>query len=100
MFKESSAIEERGFCMRCGSPIWDRYLVRLNDFRDEEGDPSGPDTVWIPIGTLDYPERVTPEFHFGVESQLPWVQFDDDLPRTRSEDDPGIAAAFAAAKRG
>lgn len=100
MFHERGAIKERGFCGQCGSPIWDRYLIRLNDFREEDGDPSGPDTVWVPIGTLDHPERVKLEFHFGVESQLPWVEFHDDLPRTRTEDDPGIAAAFEAARRG
>lgn len=99
MFHEPHAIKERGFCGVCGSPIWDRYLITLNDFRPEKGDPSGPDIVWVPIGTLDHPERVAPEFHFGVESQLPWVEFHDDLPRTRTEDDPGIAAAFAAAAR-
>jgi len=100
MFREPGAIKERGFCAICGSPIWDRYLIKLNDFREKEGDPSGPDTVWIPIGTLDHPERVKLEFHFGVESELPWSRFEDDLPRTRSEDDPGIAAAFAAASKG
>ena len=86
-------IKELGFCADCGSPIWDRYLVQLN-----EGDPFGPDTVWIPIGTLDEPERVTLEFHYGVETQLPWVHFDDALPRTRCDEDPGLAAAFEVVK--
>ncbi len=100
MFHEPGAIKERGFCGVCGSPIWDRYLIKLNDFREEEGDPSGPDTVWVPIGTLDHPERARLEFHFGVESELPWARLHDDLPRTRSEEDPGIAAAFEAARNG
>ena len=37
-------------------------------------------------------------FHCGVETQLPWVHFDDDLPRTRCDEDPGLAAAFVAAE--
>ena len=100
MFREPGAIKERGFCARCGSPIWDRYLITLNDFRPEKGDPSDPETVWVPIGTLDRPENITLEFHFGVESKLPWVKIEDGLPQTRSEDDPGIAAAFRAAPNG
>jgi len=100
MFREPGAIKERGFCENCGSPISDRYFVKLNDFRPEPGDPSGPDTIWVPIGTLDHPERVKLEFHFGVESELAWARLDDDLPRIRCEEDPGIAAAFEAARRG
>jgi hypothetical protein len=59
---------------------------------------SGPDQYWIGIGTLDHPESVTLDFHYGVEGQLPWVRFDDDLPRTRCDEDPDLMATYAAAK--
>ena len=95
IYKTPVAIKERGFCSECGSPILDRYLVRLS----EEGS-SGPHTFWVPIGTLDEPEAVTLKFHYGVETQLPWVHFEDDLPRMRCDEEPGLAAAFEQAKEG
>ena len=93
--KAPVAIKERGFCSDCGSPLWDRYLVRLSD-----GGPSGPHTVWVPLGTLDEPEAITLEFHYCVETQLPWVHFNDDLPRMRCDEEAGLAAAFEQAKEG
>jgi hypothetical protein len=33
-----------------------------------------------------------------VEGQLPWVHFDDDLPRKRCDEDPDLAATYAAAE--
>ncbi len=56
--------------------------------------------VWVQLGTLDHPEAVSIEFHTGVESQLPWVQFDDGLPRYRCDESPDLAAAFATAEAG
>jgi len=50
------------------------------------------------VGTLDNPEVVEMEYHYGVESQLPWVHFDDDLPRTRSDEDPALINALSLAK--
>ena len=92
---QSSAISERSFCSDCGSPVANRYLISLG-----EDAKSGPDQVWVPLGTLDHPEAVSLNFHYGVETQLPWVRFDDDLPRTRCDEDPGLAAAYAAASEG
>ena len=86
----SSSIMDKGFCPNCGSLLFDQYLVRAPG--------SNPDTIWIQVGTLDNPEAVSIEFHYGVESQLPWVHFDDDLPRTRCDEDQGLAAAFEAAE--
>ncbi len=56
--------------------------------------------IWIQIGTLDHPEAVSIGSHTGVESQLPWVHFDDGLPRTRCDEVPVLAAAVAAAEAG
>ncbi len=89
----SSSIKEKGFCPDCGSSLFDRYLVRKSAR-------SNPDMVWVQLGTLDHPEAVSIDFHYGVETQLPWVHFDDDLPRTRCDEDPSLAAAFAAASEG
>lgn len=88
---QSSAIMEKFFCPDCGSPLMDRYLVTVSGTLN-------PDNVWVHIGTLDDPEIVPIEDHYGVESQLSWVQFDDGLPRVRCDEDPDLAAAFAAAE--
>lgn len=88
----SSSIKEKGFCRDCGSLLFDRYLVQTGI--------SSPDTVWVHLGTLDYPESVTIDFHTGVESQLPWAHFDDDLPKNRCDEDSGLTAAFAASSEG
>jgi hypothetical protein len=50
------------------------------------------------VGTLDNPEVVEMEYHYGVESQLPWVHFDDDLPRTRCDEVPELIKALSLAK--
>ncbi len=90
---KSSPIAERGFCPDCGSSLTVRYLESLG-----EGAKSGPGQFWVAIGTLDHPEAVSLNYHYAVETQLPWVHFDDDLPRTRCDEDPGLAAAYAAAE--
>ena len=46
------------------------------------------------------PHLFSIDFHYGVEAQLPWVHFDDDLPRMRCDEDPELAAAFEAAETG
>ena len=88
----SSSIKDKGFCADCGSLLVDRYLVRT--------DKSNPDMVWVMLGTLDHPEAMSIDFHTGVESQLPWVHFDDGLPRYSCDESPFLAAAFAAAEAG
>ncbi len=90
---QSSSIAERSFCPDCGSPVVSRYLVPVRTSMH-------PDMVWVHIGTLDKPEAASIDSHYGVESQLPWVHFDDGLPRTRCDEDPELAAAFAAAEAG
>ena len=85
----SSSIMEKCFCPRCGSPLTDRYLVAVSTHLSTE-------KLWVHIGTLDEPEAVTITHHYGVESQLPWLHFDESQPRARCDEDPGLAAAFAA----
>ena len=90
---KSSPIAERGFCRDCGSSLIVRYLEQMGG-----GAKSGPGQYWVGIGTLDHPEAVTLDYHYCVEGQLPWVHFDDDLPRTRCDEDPDLAATSAAAE--
>ena len=91
-----SPIVERAFCPDCGSSLHCRYLVNLGDDDIAEN----PDHVLVSVGTLDNPEEVKMEYHYGVESQLPWIHFDDDLPRTRSDEDPGLANALSSITKG
>ena len=74
----SSAFAERGFCASCGSPLTFRYRAR-------------PETIAVTVGSLDRPELARPEKHEGVESWVAWLEMDDGLPRSRTEDDPDFA---------
>ena len=48
---------------------------------------------------LDHPGDAPPNQHNGIESQVPWLTIDDDLPRARTGDDPDHIAAKAAIDR-
>ena len=89
-FYESSEIARRGFCSECGSPI----LLDCKPFV-----PFGGEHIFVRIGSLDSPEKYKPEFHYGVEAQLPWIHFDDGLPCLTSEDHGLIDKALAKAHK-
>jgi hypothetical protein len=74
----STPFAERGFCSACGTPLTFRYLH----------------SAWIAIaiGSLDHPEVVRPEMHWGIESQVPWLALHDNLPRKSIEGDPEYMA--------
>ena len=82
-FYRSSDIAERGFCETCGS----RLIYR----------PLGGPSIAVEVGSLDHPKEVSPGYHTGVESQVPWLTIDDDLPRMRTDDNPNLHALKAAA---
>jgi hypothetical protein len=90
----SSPIGDREFCPDCGSSLTLHYLESLG-----ENAKSGPDHIWVAIGSLDHPEAVSLNYHYAVETQLPWVKFDDDLPCTRMNEDPGLEAAYGEAEK-
>lgn len=69
---KSSDIAERGFCETCGSRLIYRSI--------------GGSMTAVDLGSMDHPEDVNPEYHTGVESQVPWLTIDDDLPRVRTDD--------------
>ncbi len=58
----------------------------------------GSDLVGAAIGSLDHPEDWPPSVYWGVESQIPWLTIDDDLPRLRTGEDPKCYAAKAGVK--
>jgi hypothetical protein len=74
----STPYAERGFCATCGTPLTFRYLHS--------------DWIAISVGSLDHPEQVRPEMHWGIESQVPWLTMHDGLPRKPIEGDPDYMA--------
>ena len=77
-FYRSSPRVDRGFCVDCGSSL----LMRYPD----------DDEIWIGIGTLDDPEKIRPRRHTGIEGRLSWFVIADDLPRIRTDGEPGTPA--------
>ena len=82
-FYKSSEIAERGFCPSCGTSLFYRGLL-------------GMWTEWILIFTasFDEPENFAPTYHLGIESAMPWLTVQDDLPRTRCKDSPSLIDAY------
>jgi len=72
-FRSSSAAE-RGFCPRCGTPLYFAYVER-------------PGSISVSIGSLDTPEAVTPAEVEGIEAR--WATFD-----------PAVLAALPAQRTG
>jgi adenylate cyclase len=87
-YYKSSPIAERGFCIRCGSSLIYRPLARR-----------WTDWVFMLGGTLDNTESFAPVWHLGVESQIPWFEIEDELPRVRCDESPGLVEAWANARR-
>ena len=84
-FYNTSDWVERGFCANCGTQVCDRQV-------------KGSDLVGAAIGSLDHPEDWPPDAHWGVESQIPWLNIDDDLPRLRTGEDAEFYASMAGLK--
>jgi hypothetical protein len=83
-FFQSSPFARRSFCQNCGSRLfWTS--------------PDKADWVIAFAGSLDHPEHVVPTEHLSVESQLPWHEVTDNLPRKRTEDDPELMNLWAGA---
>jgi class 3 adenylate cyclase len=82
-YYKSSPIAERGFCGNCGSGLIYRGLTA-----------QWLDWIVVHVSSLDNPEDFPPTWHLGVESQVPWADIYDDLPRVRCEDSPAIVEAW------
>ena len=74
-YYESSLICRRGFCGRCGSSLFARYYA-----------PDEPPYLVVAVASLDHPERFAPTWHGGTETQMPWLDIHDDLPRKKTRD--------------
>ncbi len=84
-YYQSSPIAERGFCADCGSSVIYKSLARQKF----------AEAYWVFLASLDKPENFVPSWHLGIESQMPWLDVRDDLPRVRCKDSPSIAASWA-----
>jgi hypothetical protein len=87
-FFQTSHFAERGFCRDCGSRLIWKHIGTQH-----------PELTNLDVGCLDHPEHVVPTSHQCVESQLPWYQFDDGLPRLRSEENPELVALWESASK-
>jgi len=65
---ESSPGNIRTFCRICGSTLVSLF-------------PDNPDSIGLPMGTLDDDPGIRPAFHVFVGSKAPWFDITDDLPR-------------------
>jgi hypothetical protein len=63
---KSSAHAERGFCRKCGTPLFYNSLDN--------------DRINLTIGSLDQPEKFAPKAQVGVESRLSWFDRLASLP--------------------
>ena len=79
----SSPIAIRGFCPDCGTSLTYQLIK-----------PEPAEYIVVPIVTLDKRDEYSPTWHAGVESQIPWLDIRDDLPRTRCEDSPSLQEAW------
>lgn len=66
-FFRSSSAAQRGFCLRCGTPLSFAY--------------DKSKWICVTVGSLDEPSRVTPTVHYGIESQVHWLHLHEELPR-------------------
>jgi len=82
-YYKSSPLAERGFCANCGSSLTYRPLL-----------PNWSDWIDVVVACFDNPEDFSPTWHLGVESQMPWADINDDLPRVRCEDSPALIEAW------
>lgn len=64
----SSPGTERGYCVRCGTPVF---------YRSERW----PDETHLYAATLDDPDAFQPEAHYHFAERLPWLIISDELPK-------------------
>jgi hypothetical protein len=72
----SSSLARRGFCRDCGTPLSFDY--------------NRSDWIYVTVGSLDEPQRVAPEKHYGIESQIPWLHIEDNLSREQTNQNDAI----------
>jgi len=80
---KTSPLAECGFCGNCGSSLTMKWLRQPSEI------------LAILIPSLDHPEDFAPTRHHGTESQIPWLDMHDDLPRLRSENNSDLLRRWA-----
>jgi hypothetical protein len=80
-FFASSNLAQRGFCAKCGTPLSFKYH-----------DASA--RMYATIGSLDEPEKAPIVIQYGIESQIPWVKFCEDVPAERTGEDAAAQDFF------
>ena len=55
-------------CPNCKVAVWSNYSV------------AGPFINFIRVGTLDFPDSLTPDIHICTSSKQPWVLLPEDTP--------------------
>jgi hypothetical protein len=65
---ESSSGNTRGFCGKCGSPMF---------YQSERF----PNEIHFYAALLDHPGNIEPSTHFHADEMLPWIHLSDNLPR-------------------
>ncbi|NJL23337.1 MAG: GFA family protein [Leptolyngbyaceae cyanobacterium SM1_3_5] len=70
----SSENADRGFCVRCGTPIAFFTYGQRDDRRELL-------EVDLTLCSLDRPDDRIPQFHLWTSSQRSWVHLNDLLPR-------------------
>lgn len=72
----SSKGVERGFCKKCGTPMY-----YMNENR--------PGEIDLYATSLDNPENYKPLAHYHWDEKLSWLHADDNLPKENHEEDHG-----------
>ena len=57
----------------------------------------GWEWIFIKTASLDNPGDFPPSTHFGTESQIPWHEIRDELPRIRCEESPELSELWESA---
>lgn len=65
---DSGQTIERGFCARCGSPLFGKPAAM-------------PDLLGIRVGTLDDPSFFKPAMHIYTSRAQPWDSMQPDIPQ-------------------
>lgn len=67
----SSADIQRGFCVKCGTPLtWEGHVEEL-----------GEDLIEVFISSTDDPNALIPEAHIWSDERIEWFDVVDELPR-------------------
>lgn len=82
---KSSAHAERGFCKKCGTPLFYNSLDN--------------DRINLTIGSLDKPEKFAPKSQAGTESRLSWFDLLAALPDEGATGAGGLEDWAASVKR-